>query len=84
MKLKDIKLGQVYRIVGHKGGCTDDDKCIDCKYYPEHLIKVTDMLKHKVHGQRMIDINIEGEGMCNFVPEDLESLKISNWKAKLC
>jgi len=84
MKLKDIKIGQVYKIVGSTGGCSSDDKCINCRYYPEHLIKVTDIMKNKVCGYRMIDINTEGDGKCNFVPEDLKLATLSSWRLRLC
>ena len=85
MKLADIKIGKVYRIVGNKGGC-GGNKCINCKAFPEHLIKVTEVINDdderlNVNGDRMLnETTVHPNDKCSFSAVDLELLKILNWK----
>ena len=84
MILEDIKLGEVYRIVGNKGGCCNE-KCIDCEFFSSHLIKAISIMNEKIHAVHMITQTTEGEGgvKCEFLPEDLEQLKITNWRSMI-
>jgi len=91
MKKEDIKVGEIYRIVGKKGGCYGK-KCFYCEHYPEHLIKVTSILNknnsnsfNTIHGDRIADEKESRlpimESHCIFNHEDLESIEIKNWKS---
>jgi len=87
MNIKDIKIGQILRIVGIEGGCGDDisEKCINCRYYPEHLIKVMNTQNNEVRGTRRRSLTDKSkvEGHCGFNPNDLRPTTITNWRSQI-
>ena len=75
MKIKNINIGQILKITGSNRGC-DDSKCINCKFYPEHMIKVR---KINIEKQLIEGVRINSTEFCNFDPRDLSPL---TWKAR--
>ena len=88
MKIQDIKIGMHCKIVGTSGGC-GGDKCKDCFSDKDTVLEIKEIYPDSIEIQDARKIHclvIKGNGYgggCTFHHEDLEEIKISNWKERI-
>jgi len=79
MKLKDIKIGMKLKINNPNCGCEDSpDKCVNCPEFKKGIeVKKINLTNPKI----ILGISlIDNYTSCDFNPEDLSPIEITNWR----